>query len=419
MRFTAIHRALGVQPQELTWDMLVRAVDQGVVEQPDLDWKREGYGAKKDWDELAKDVAAMANSGGGIIVLGVQEDHATSAARELITADLSASEEGNYRQAIFTRTHPPVQGALFQSLTSPADEDSVVLIYVPASPDAPHLVYRDRTRMDEFVAPFRDGSHTRFMAERQLEAAYRQRFAGRSGRDADLASLYEDAATVFDPEVRACLVAVAYPGQRRPEALGRLDQNQVREVFVYAKNVLLSRLLLSDSVSVLTDVNLDTPRLGLRRHTAHGYYGPDDLKHHTGVVSLHDDGAISLAWTAGGFRDQEHPFDVHSFMVERTAADLVALVAATSRELGLDSGYTLQLGITHPDGTPLRVWHQPDPHWDKREPSAPIRRLVPVQTSLAPQPDDEDLVVAARDLALDFLSQAGVSRLTHLRKPEA
>jgi hypothetical protein len=98
MMFTALHRALGLQPQPLAWDMVVRAVEQGVSEQPDLDWKSAGYGPpRNEWDELAKDVAAMANTGGGIIVLGVRDDHDTAAALRLETpVTLSDPEENSY-----------------------------------------------------------------------------------------------------------------------------------------------------------------------------------------------------------------------------------------------------------------------------------------------------------------------------------
>lgn len=84
----------GSQPQPLTWEMIVRVVEQGLTEQPDLDWKCTGYGPPhNEWDELAKDVAAMANTGGGLIVLGVRDEHVTAAALRL-EAPVTLSDPG-------------------------------------------------------------------------------------------------------------------------------------------------------------------------------------------------------------------------------------------------------------------------------------------------------------------------------------
>lgn len=135
-----------------------------MTEQPDLDWKAAGYGApNNEWDELAKDVAALANSGDGIIVIGVRDEHQTAAALRLKTpATLSDPEENSYRREIFSRTHPPVQGVSFQRLRGVADDEQAVAIHVPASLDAPHLIYKDRQRM-LFACPFRDGTGTNWM----------------------------------------------------------------------------------------------------------------------------------------------------------------------------------------------------------------------------------------------------------------
>jgi hypothetical protein len=74
MTFTALHRALGVSPGPLTVELLEAAVRGRVVETNDLDWKAELPPAKGlPQTDFPKDVAAMANSGGGVIVFGVRE----------------------------------------------------------------------------------------------------------------------------------------------------------------------------------------------------------------------------------------------------------------------------------------------------------------------------------------------------------
>lgn len=66
MTFTALHRYLGDAPGLLTDDMIDRAIAQGLRETDDLDWKSElpPLSAIINSD-FPKDVAAMANSGGG------------------------------------------------------------------------------------------------------------------------------------------------------------------------------------------------------------------------------------------------------------------------------------------------------------------------------------------------------------------
>lgn len=72
MSFTALHRAVGAAPGPLTGEILDAAVAAGVAESNDLDWKSELPPAKGlPQTDFPKDVAAMANSGGGVIVYGV------------------------------------------------------------------------------------------------------------------------------------------------------------------------------------------------------------------------------------------------------------------------------------------------------------------------------------------------------------
>ncbi|MFC8495068.1 helix-turn-helix domain-containing protein, partial [Streptomyces sp. NPDC057235] len=72
--------ALGRHPDDLTEDDLRRAVDSQVPEGGDLDWKKDFYaGTDAGRKELAKDISAMANTVGGLLVVGVDDgkkDHA-------------------------------------------------------------------------------------------------------------------------------------------------------------------------------------------------------------------------------------------------------------------------------------------------------------------------------------------------------
>lgn len=110
MTFTALHRALGVAPGPLTDDLLDAAVAAGVAEASDLDWKSE-LPPKKGLPQtdFPKDVAAMANSGGGIIVFGVRESQKAAIAR-VDVGELDEAYERSLRSVAISAITPPVFG---------------------------------------------------------------------------------------------------------------------------------------------------------------------------------------------------------------------------------------------------------------------------------------------------------------------
>ena len=60
--FTPIHRALGLEPGNLTMSDINQAIAEKVEETADLDWKKKFYGTQNNaaMEEVAKDIAAMA-----------------------------------------------------------------------------------------------------------------------------------------------------------------------------------------------------------------------------------------------------------------------------------------------------------------------------------------------------------------------
>lgn len=82
MQFTSLHRYLGDAPGPLTGAMIDRAIAKRLREADDLDWKSKlpPLGAVPNSD-FPKDVAAMANSGGGALVFGVTENEGAANGR--------------------------------------------------------------------------------------------------------------------------------------------------------------------------------------------------------------------------------------------------------------------------------------------------------------------------------------------------
>ena len=110
--FTPIHRALGIEPGDLSLNLIEQAIENGVEETTGLDWKRSIYDTRRPgWeDEAAKDIAAMANSGGGWVVFGVAEDNETNTASEIAPIQWNADVQQRILRVAYSRIGPPVVG---------------------------------------------------------------------------------------------------------------------------------------------------------------------------------------------------------------------------------------------------------------------------------------------------------------------
>ena len=188
MTFTALHRALGLGPAPLTDELLDEAVANGVTETSDLDWKSALPKAKDlSQSDFPKDVAAMANSGGGVIIFGVRESQ--KAAVERVNAgEFNEGYERSLLSAAITAISPPVFGLTVHQLGS--GDKLAIVVEVPASLDGPHLIYRNHY----FGAPMRNGSDTVWMKERQIEAMYRARFNEQRHATEALGNLFSEVA---------------------------------------------------------------------------------------------------------------------------------------------------------------------------------------------------------------------------------
>ncbi|WP_316783573.1 AlbA family DNA-binding domain-containing protein [Streptomyces sasae] len=158
----------------VTHEQVASLKANSVTEDYDLDLKAELYGrSDKARRDLAGDVSALANTAGGVLVLGIDEDDQARAVG-LPGVDLSDSEGRRYRQIVADLVHPQPEFEIV-TLEDPQQEGhGFLLIVVPRSPLAPHAVHVDVG----LRYPKRYGTTTTYLSEAQVALAYRERFAG-------------------------------------------------------------------------------------------------------------------------------------------------------------------------------------------------------------------------------------------------
>lgn len=156
----------------------------GVEEYTDLDFKREAYeNAEGGRKSLATDVAAMANTAGGLLVLGMDEDEQARATGPSGMA-VSDGEVSRMRSVVASKVHPTpaVDIRIVENPEVPGT--GFFLIAVPRSPMGPHAVVTDQSMR----FPRRNGATTIYLSEPDVAQACRERFAGLQSRLDDAAA---------------------------------------------------------------------------------------------------------------------------------------------------------------------------------------------------------------------------------------
>jgi Putative DNA-binding domain len=217
LRVPRLEQLLGVRLDQLDYPAIEALVLQRMAEDLTLEFKRELYASDdRGRAELAKDVAAMANAAGGLILLGVDEDK-QGRAHGLTRVALSDDERRRISQVCAQWIAPVVPDLTPTPLPDPDEPtQGVFALLVPASESAPHGI---ASRERYYAWPVREDTHTRWMREPELAARYRDRFAGdRRSIDRVDATLHEGVDRL-DRDQRGWLavaVAPTRPGRLAP-----------------------------------------------------------------------------------------------------------------------------------------------------------------------------------------------------------
>jgi hypothetical protein len=403
--------------------MVEEAVRSGIAENEQLDWKRclpqHGDHPKgEDWNaSFAKDIAAMANSGGGMLIYGVQEQQAK--AYRIDGVNYSDLEQRNLRRAIANNIHPPVYGVLFKELQDEAKSTTVLSIQVPSSPDTPHMYFK--TGQDHlFQAPKRFGSQTIPMPEREIERHYRQRFELKVRREESIDLLLNLALKNTSSNTSSpWLVAVARPVSPENAPKTRMLPHRSKRIVDDAR---MSRdMFAKKGIFIPLDAMNDAFTMAGLRRWVYRYPNPTDVRSTLDklLAEIHSDGSVTMALAAGGLSSNESPIkenEINSKVIEGFIADFVSLVVSTGKELSLPSTYEIALTIKQSDksATFIRLVNYQGRFLDNGY-QHPISDFIPVAAEFQYDSDAMDIRTVMTELAFDAIAQVGLNKLTVFR----
>ena len=130
--------------KNITQHQLHDLIDNRIFENRELEYKdysfTEGKISDKQKDKFMKEIAAFANTNGGTIIIGMQEDE-NRLPIKLSGAGLSIKEFDNwlssFRQLVLSRIRPHLHGIECVPVEL-SETNTAIVIYVPKSYTRPH-----------------------------------------------------------------------------------------------------------------------------------------------------------------------------------------------------------------------------------------------------------------------------------------
>lgn len=166
------------------------------TEEADLDYKEQVHSkSDKEKTEFRKDVVAMGNGPGGILLIGIKED-SRAVPESVPKVDVSDAERRRLTDMLLhISPHLPVT---IKPLEDPDDTgQGVLLVIVERSTLAPHALLDTQSNThfkDGWIRyPIRNGPATRWMQESEVATRYRHRFTEARGTGERLDDIERDA----------------------------------------------------------------------------------------------------------------------------------------------------------------------------------------------------------------------------------
>lgn len=241
---------------------LVTLITDHVPEAFDLDFKSEMYGpTDRDRRDAATDVAALANTAGGLLIIGIEEDDQARATAAPGVA-LTEADERRIRQIVGSQVVPMPLVDVLRVEDPNRPGHGLVLVAVPRSPLAPHAVVVN----DGLRYPRRNGATTRYLSEPEVADAYRQRFAVFK-RQTDRASEIEAEAIhrLATTDDQAWIMVSLVPDLTSDLVINRATLDAVRNEIMGRQPLIMPTSLSWQRVSIgrrriLADGNMDSSR---------------------------------------------------------------------------------------------------------------------------------------------------------------
>ncbi|MFF2718957.1 helix-turn-helix domain-containing protein [Streptomyces sp. NPDC058011] len=261
-----------------------------VSESYDLEFKGELYGgndkAKRD---LAGDIAALANTAGGVLLLGVAEDEQARVAG-VPGVELSDAEVLRIRNIVADHVHPLPTFDVRQIEDPTKAGHGVLMIAVLRSASSPHGV-----RINEGLRyPRRNGASIIYLTEAEVASAYQDRFTRRQARHDDLLRYERDLASRLDISDQTYVVVTLVPDVSGDFTLDTKTLHAFRDETIGQDLLVIPR-----------GVSIRYTTVGSRRLIAHGGSGPAKAKWI--ACELHQSGAGAFAAVVANRADTVRP----------------------------------------------------------------------------------------------------------------
>ncbi len=400
-------RVLGVALDGLEEATLDGLVANAVVEHQRLEYKSQlPGGAPDDRREFARDVAAMANGGGGVIVLGIQDD-ANDAATQITPVHLGG--EVTRLSHICNSLIEPYLRIDLHEVEITGSPDGVIIVEVPSSSRLPFAVV-EGGRLGYYR---RTGRNRHPLSEAEVAQMYQTRGTrlARSGSKLDsiVAAVPVRLGTQPPPAIYVA-IAPLEPYER----LFRPDRETLAEI----RDLNTSPVFGMNGVG---DVLFTDLRPGFKRiDLAHGYQ--EEVLRRYGWMEFHDDGAfigISLGdedlQRGQGNLHGEQPA-VPGFYDTRMTCELVARLAAfglLAQHFDLHGEVMIAAGIIG-EGLPATITTGPG-RWEADDTQVVA---TPVHTTLSADVEDligiERVLKVAAPLLDDLMTAFGWPRCLQL-----
>ncbi|MHA6527616.1 AlbA family DNA-binding domain-containing protein [Corynebacterium pyruviciproducens] len=399
--YTALHRSLGVKPGRITSEMIDEAIIQKVEESRGLDYKAKpnASGEIRSGD-VAKDVAAMANTGGGVIIYGVAEDGEGKPKKRLDVSPIVENEDSysrSYLQTTTDRIFPPVFGIELYFLGG--EGNKVMIVEIPESRDVPHLVEPEKQKGKRFFSvPVRSGASTRFQTEPEIARMYRDRFTNAIDSRHELEGLFDETTELGDQTSVRC-VGVGIP---RYKSLRPAPTMKEALDIARAAHEGRHRYGYSNASSALSTV-YGGARRGLRKWQ---FSSTTEMTKGAlaSFIGLHDSGAVQT------LRDTRDPYlksdEVLGDWAEYSILDTVLVAQHQALHTGVGE-YDFMFGLVWNDGHEKYLSYETTPGFALLPDPIRFRKYKPITASLnvlAPREEVDELVYT---IATDYVNQAG------------